>query len=63
MSEGAASAEGVEVLLAQAQAARQQAYVPYSRFSVGAAVATDAGVFSGANVENASYGLSICASA
>ena len=61
MSEGSASAEDVETLLARAQAARQQAYAPYSRFSVGAAVATDAGVFSGANVENASYGLSICA--
>ncbi|HEX9234823.1 MAG TPA: cytidine deaminase [Actinomycetota bacterium] len=48
-------------LVARAKAARDRAYAPYSRFLVGAAVATDAGTFDGANVENASYGLSICA--
>jgi cytidine deaminase len=48
-------------LVADAHAARAKAYAPYSRFSVGAAVATEAGLFSGANVENASYSLSICA--
>jgi cytidine deaminase len=51
----------LEELLAQAETARANAYAPYSRFTVGAAVATDRGVFRGANVENASYGLSICA--
>lgn len=42
--------------------AREKAYVPYSNFKVGAALRCDDGsVFSGCNVENASYGLAICA--
>jgi cytidine deaminase len=49
-------------LVAAARAAAARAYCPYSRFKVGAAVLTDAGeIFSGCNVENASYGLTICA--
>jgi cytidine deaminase len=49
-------------LLQLAALARQSAYVPYSHFAVGAAVrAEDGRVFTGCNVENASYGLTICA--
>jgi cytidine deaminase len=51
----------LDALIDEAEAGRENAYAPYSRFTVGAAVATDRGVFRGANVENASYGLSICA--
>lgn len=40
----------------------KQAYVPYSKFPVGAAALTDDGrIVSGCNVENASYGLTLCA--
>jgi cytidine deaminase len=49
-------------LLKMASGARGSAHAPYSRFHVGAAVLTDSGeVFAGCNVENASYGLTICA--
>ena len=49
-------------LIAKAVDAAQNAYAPYSHFHVGAAVQTDTGtIFSGCNVENASYGLTLCA--
>ena len=49
-------------LLDRARDARRHAYVPYSRFTVGAALLTDSGeIVTGCNVENASYGLANCA--
>jgi cytidine deaminase len=49
-------------LVAQARAVSANAWCPYSRFAVGAAVRdADGRVFAGCNVENASYGLTVCA--
>ncbi len=49
-------------LLRQAAEVRNRAYAPYSQYAVGAAVLGKTGrVYTGCNVENASYGLSICA--
>ena len=49
-------------LLKAANNAKLNAYAPYSNFNVGAAVLTDDGkIFSGCNIENSSYGLTICA--
>ncbi|WP_442807444.1 cytidine deaminase [Trinickia soli] len=52
----------LDELLDKAKAARENAYAPYSKFKVGAALLTkDGRVFAGCNVENASYGLCNCA--
>jgi len=49
-------------LIEAAKKAADAAYAPYSRYRVGAAVLTESGeIFTGCNVENASYGLTICA--
>jgi len=49
-------------LIEQAAVARERALAPYSGFKVGAAIATrDGRIYTGCNIENASYGLSICA--
>lgn len=56
------AAPDAERLLDAAREALQHAHAPYSRFRVGAAVIDERGrMFTGANVENASYGLAMCA--
>ena len=54
----------LDQLVAAAQAAREQAYAPYSKFQVGAAVLDEKGrIHAGCNVENASYPQGLCAEA
>jgi cytidine deaminase len=51
-----------KALIDAARAARELAYIPYSRFAVGAAVLTASGrVFPGCNIENAAYPATVCA--
>ena len=54
--------EAIVTLIRAALEAREHAYAPYSKYAVGAALYTDSGeIFTGCNIENASYGATNCA--
>ena len=61
MSAGGDLPQGIGRLIEAAWAVRANAYAPYSRFAVGAAVLAGGRIFTGVNVENASYPLGVCA--
>lgn len=62
MSDAAKTTITDNELIAMADGARSMAYVPYSHFHVGAALVDDQGrIFTGSNIENASYGATNCA--
>jgi len=54
--------EEYKKLISEAEKARKRAYTPYSKFKVGAAVlSADGKIFTGCNIENASFSLAVCA--
>lgn len=56
------TAQARKELIEAARQANKKSYAPYSRYYVGAAILTEAGnIYTGCNVENASYGMTICA--
>jgi cytidine deaminase len=62
MKKSKAKSSDLQNLCDQAHLAQKNAYAPYSKFKVGAAILTSSGhIYSGCNVENASYGGTICA--
>jgi cytidine deaminase len=64
VSEASVPAEAralVDDALRQARDARERAYAPYSGFQVGAAIVSGGKIFTGENIENASYPVSVCA--
>ena len=56
------SEDKIQELLSQAMQIRENAYAPYSRYAVGAALMSSSGdIFTGTNVENAAYSMTMCA--